>query len=176
MPGKRVPTGFAEKMIYEIEVALRASIIGIGGTVAMDAWAAMLQYLVRTPATNWAMVGRWLGHIPKGKFRHENMGAVAPIRGEALIGWIFHYGIGIAYGLLLVAVNGRGWLAEPTVIPAVLLSLVLLVAPYLVMMPGLGFGIAGSRTPKPNVTRLKSVLAHTMFGLGMYATALLISD
>ena len=64
---------------------------------------------------------------------------------------------------------------EPTVLPAVLLSLVFLVAPYFVMMPALGFGIAGSKTPKPNVTRLKSVLAHTMFGLGMYATALVIN-
>lgn len=162
-------------MSFEFEIALRASIVGIGGTVAMDVWAVTLQRLVGTPATNWPMVGRWLGHMPKGRFHHENMGAAAAIGGEAAIGWMFHYGIGIAYGLMLVAVNGNAWLVEPTVLPAVLLSLVLLAAPYFVMMPGLGFGIAGSKTPKPNVTRLKSVLAHTMFGLGMYATALFIN-
>lgn len=159
-------------MNFEIEIVLKASIVGIGGTIAMDVWATLLQRLVGTPATNWPMVGRWLGHMPTGKFHHENLGAADAIPGEATIGWIFHYAIGIAYGLLLVAINGSAWLVEPTALPAVLLSLAFLVAPYFVMMPGLGFGVAGSKTPKPNVTRFKSVLAHTMFGLGMYVTAL----
>jgi hypothetical protein len=35
-------------------------------------------------------------------------------------------------------------------------------------------GIAGSRTPKPNVTRLKSVIGHSMFGIGIYLTARLM--
>ena len=55
-----------------------------------------------------------------------------------------------------------------------ILAWVLLVAPYLMMMPGMGMGIAGSRTPKPNVTRLKSVMGHSVFGLGMYATGRLL--
>ena len=158
-----------------MEILIKASIVGIGGTIALDAWATMLQVALKTPATNWAMVGRWLGHMPKGQFRHENMGAVNPVAGEAAIGWVFHYGIGIGYGLLLLPLAGSGWLAAPTVLPPVLLSLALLVLPYFVMMPGLGLGLAGSKTPKPNITRLKSVLGHTMFGLGMYATALIIN-
>ncbi len=53
-----------------------------------------------------------------------------------------------------------------------ILALGLLVAPYLIMMPGMGSGIAGAKTPKPNVTRLKSLVGHSVFGLGMYVTAL----
>lgn len=52
---------------------------------------------------------------------------------------------------------------------------VLLVAPYFMMMPGMGMGIAGSRTPKPNITRLKSVMGHSVFGVGMYATAVVLA-
>jgi len=52
---------------------------------------------------------------------------------------------------------------------------VLLVAPYLIMMPGTGMGVAGSRTAKPNVTRLESVMGHSVFGLGMYATGRLLA-
>ena len=158
-------------MIIVPDILLRASIIGIGGTIALDVWANLLQRVTGSPATNWAMVGRWLGHMPKGKFRHDNMGAVTPVSGEALLGWMFHYVIGVGYGLALVALCGAGWLAAPTVMPPVVLSLILLVAPYFVMMPGLGLGIAGSKTPKPAVTRIKSILAHAMFGLGMYGTA-----
>lgn len=53
-----------------------------------------------------------------------------------------------------------------------LLAWALLVAPYFLMMPGMAPGVAGARTPKPNVTRLKSLVGHSVFGLGMYATAL----
>jgi hypothetical protein len=42
------------------------------------------------------------------------------------------------------------------------------------MMPGMGSGIAGAKTPKPHVTRLKSIVGHSVFGLGMYVTALMI--
>ncbi len=159
-------------MMDGLEIALRAAAIGIGGTLALDAWALLLQRITGTPATNWAMVGRWLAHMREGRFVHEAIGKAAPVRGELALGWLFHYGVGIAYGLLLSALCGAEWLRQPTVLAPVVLSLALLVAPYFLMMPGLGFGLAGAKTPKPNVTRLKSVLGHTAFGLGMYATAL----
>jgi hypothetical protein len=38
--------------------------------------------------------------------------------------------------------------------------------------PGLGAGIAASKTPKPNVARLRSLMAHAVFGLGLYLSAL----
>ena len=159
-------------MTFEADILVKAAIVGIGGTVALDAWATLVQYVSGSPATNWAVVGRWLGHMPAGKFRHENMAVVTPVSGEAALGWTFHYAIGIGYGLLLVAVTGHGWLAAPSVMTPVVLSLVLLTAPFFIMMPGLGLGVAGAKTPKPAITRIKSVLAHTMFGLGMYGTAM----
>jgi hypothetical protein len=64
--------------------------------------------------------------------------------------------------------------AQPGIAEPLILALALLVLPCFVMMPGMGMGIAGSRTPKPNVTRLKSVIGHSMFGIGMYLTARLM--
>ncbi|HMM74892.1 MAG TPA: DUF2938 family protein [Gammaproteobacteria bacterium] len=157
------------------ETALRAAAIGVGGTLALDVWAALLQRAVGTPATNWALVGRWLAHMREGRFVHDGIGKAAPVRGESALGWLFHYGVGAIYGLLLVAWQGSAWLQAPTVPAPLLLSLALLVAPYFVMMPGLGLGIAGARTPQPNLTRLKSVMGHTAFGLGMYAAALALN-
>ena len=159
-------------MTLDFEMVLKGVLLGIGGTIALDVWAHSLKAVAGTPATNWAMVGRWLGHMKDGRFVHEAIGKAAPVRRELLLGWAFHYGIGIAYGVLLVAMQGPAWLENPTLLAPLMLSWAFLVAPYFVMMPGLGFGIAGSRTPKPNVTRIKSVLSHTAFGLGMFATAL----
>jgi hypothetical protein len=38
------------------------------------------------------------------------------------------------------------------------------------MQPCLGFGIAASKTPKPNIARLRSLIAHFVFGLGLYGS------
>ncbi len=64
---------------------------------------------------------------------------------------------------------------EPTIVPPMILVLMLLVLPYFVMMPGMGMGIAASRTPKPNVARLMSVVGHSVFGIGMYLTGRLLA-
>jgi len=162
-------------MTEEMEIVLTGAIIGIGGTVILDLWAAFMQRVFGVPATNWAMVGRWVGHMPRGHFAHENIGKAAPVRGELALGWIVHYVIGIGYGLLLVSLWGAEWLRQPTLLAPMVLTLGLLIAPYFIMMPGIGSGIAGAKTPKPNVTRLKSLLGHSVFGLGMYVTALVLA-
>ncbi|MFC0808884.1 DUF2938 domain-containing protein [Ensifer sp. P24N7] len=155
-----------------MEIVLYGAIIGIGGTVILDLWAAVMQRVFDVPATNWPRVGRWVGHMPAGRFVHENIGKAPPVRGEHAIGWMVHYVIGIVYGLLLVGVWGVEWLRQPTLLAPMILALVLLVAPYFLMMPGMGAGVAGAKTTQPNVTRLKSVVGHSVFGLGMYVTAL----
>src|SRR4051794_13642498 len=71
-------------------------------------------------------------------------------------------------------ITSSAWLRQPTLLPPMILALGLLVAPYFIIMPGMGAGIAGAKTPQPNVTRLKSIVGHSVFGLGMYVTALMI--
>ncbi|WP_350283813.1 DUF2938 domain-containing protein [Nitrosomonas sp.] len=153
---------------------IRATLVGIGGTIILDIYAFLLQRLFDVPATNWQMVGRWLGHMPGGNFIQTNLGQARPVPGERVLGWIFHYVIGIGYGLLLVAIWGSGWLFEPGITEPLILALMLLVLPYFVMMPGMGMGIAGSRAPKPYVACLKSMAGHSIFGIGMYLTARLL--
>lgn len=150
---------------------IKGALVGAGGTMLLDVWALFLARTWNVPATNWAMVGRWLGNIPRGKFHHTSMSEAEPVKGELAIGWIAHYVIGIGYGLLLLALWGSAWLTEPTILPPLVLSWVLLIAPYFLMMPGMGTGFAGSKTPKPAITRIKSVVSHSIFGLGMYLAA-----
>jgi hypothetical protein len=157
------------------DILLKAILVGVGGTIVLDLYALVTSRVLGAPAANWAMVGRWIGNMTRGQFVQAAMSEAAPVKGELAIGWIAHYAIGIFYGLLLVMLRGKVWLERPTLLPPMLLAWALLVAPYLIMMPGMGMGIAGSRTPKPNATRLKSVIGHSMFGLGMYATARLLA-
>jgi hypothetical protein len=163
-------------MSSAVGLLFKAALVGVGGTIVLDLWALFIARVMGLSATNWAMVGRWFGNIPRGQFVHETMTKAEPVKGELAIGWIAHYAIGIGYGLLLPAFWGQDWIDRPTLLPPMILAWVLLVVPYFMMMPGMGMGIAGSRTSEPNVTRLKSVMGHSVFGLGMYATAMALAQ
>ncbi|MCH8686415.1 DUF2938 domain-containing protein [Pedomonas mirosovicensis] len=89
-----------------MEDIIKAALIGIGGTVVLDLWALLMARVLKMPATNWPMVGRWIGNMPRGQFVHESMAKARPVTGEAVIGWSAHYVIGIGYGLLLLAFWG----------------------------------------------------------------------
>jgi len=157
------------------DLLAKAALIGAGGTIILDLWALLLARAFGVPATNWPMVGRWIGAMPRGQFVYESMAAARPVKGEAAIGWIAHYVIGVCYGLLLLAIWGQPWISRPTLLPPLTLAWALLVAPFFIMMPGMGAGIAASKTPKPNAARLKSIVSHSVFGLGMYATAVALA-
>jgi hypothetical protein len=146
-------------------------LIGTGATAATDAWSLLRARLFGIAAPNWGLVGRWIGHMPRGRFRHDSIARAAAVRGERLIGWLAHYAIGITFAALLLALSGGGWIAHPTPGPALLVGLATVLAPFLLMQPGMGAGIAASRTPRPNSARLQSLLTHGVFGLGLYGTA-----
>ena len=142
---------------------------GVGATAVMDLWAIARKRLLGIPAPNYDLVGRWLAHMPRGRFRHASIAATLPVHGERLIGWTAHYLIGISYAAVLLGIWGLAWIRQPTVGPALLVGIVTVAAPFLVMQPGMGAGIAASRTPRPASARLQSLLMHAIFGLGLYA-------
>lgn len=55
-----------------------------------------------------------------------------------------------------------------------LVGLLTLFAPFMILQPAFGFGIAASRTPRPWLARLLSVLTHVAYGLGLYIAAFAI--
>lgn len=155
-----------------LAIALDALAIGIGASLVMDLFILARKRLLGVPSLDYAMVGRWLGHIPRGRLRHTAIAAAAPIAGERALGWATHLAIGVAFAALLPALWGTDWLRTPTPGPALLIGLVTLAAPFLVLQPALGAGIAAARTPRPNIARLNSLTVHLAFGLGLYLAAL----
>jgi hypothetical protein len=76
--------------------------------------------------------------------------------------------------MLVVLVSG-GWLAHPTLLPALFFGVGTVLVPFLLMQPSFGFGIAASRTPNPTQARLRSLMAHAAFGVGLYVCAVGVS-
>lgn len=160
-------------MNNEMEFIVASLTLGTGATLVMDLWAGLLKRVFGIPSLNYAMVGRWIGHFPRGRFRHENIGQAAQVRFEKPIGWGAHYAIGIVFAALLLVLGGQDWLHHPTLLPALAFGVVSVCAPFLLMQPGMGVGIAASKTPNPPVARLRSLMAHAVFGVGLYLSAVL---
>jgi len=160
-------------MTEGLESVLRALLTGVGATAVLDLWSLLLKRVFGTPSADWGRVGRWFGHFPRGRFVHDSIAAAAPIRGELAIGWVAHYATGIAYAGLLLALWGLEWARQPTLLPALIVGLATVAAPFFIMQPGMGAGIAASRTPNPARMRVRSIINHTVFGFGLYLSAVL---
>lgn len=145
-------------------------LIGVGATMVMDFWTIARKRAFDLPLPEYGLVGRWLAHMPQGRFRHDSITAARPVKGERLLGWTAHYLIGIAFAGLLLGIWGPAWIQRPTIGPALIVGTGTVAAPFLLMQPGMGAGIAGSRTRHPAATRLQSLLTHAIFGLGLYAS------
>jgi hypothetical protein len=154
-----------------IEIALRTVLIGVGATLVMDLWAALLRRF-GIPSLNFAYLGRWIGHLPQGRWMHESIARAAEVRGERLIGWCAHYTLGITFAALLLSVFGLGWARSPSLLPALFIGVVTVVAPLFVLQPALGAGIASSKTPTPLFNTVKSLVTHTVYGFGLWVAAL----
>lgn len=137
----------------------------------MDLWALFLKRAFGTASSNYCLIGRWFCHMPQGTFMHTNIADSSQKRFECPVGWIAHYVVGVSYALVLIALVSGNWLARPTLLPALLFGIGTVLVPFLVMQPSFGLGIAASRAPNPTQARLRSLMAHTAFGVGLYVSA-----
>ena len=153
-----------------IELVLRSIFIGVGATLAIDIWAALLRRF-GVPSLNFAYLGRWIGHIPRGLLVHASIAKAVPVPRELLIGWLAHYAIGVSFAAVLLGGFGLAWAQAPTLGPALVVGVGTLPAPLLILQPALGAGIASSKTPTPALNTLKSLITHVVFGVGLFFAA-----
>jgi hypothetical protein len=140
----------------------------------MDVWLALLkQFGVRT--LDFALLGRWVGHMFRGEFMQPAIGKASPIRNELALGWFTHYAVGIAFAGLLFGVQGPAWLRNPSLVPALIVGVCTVAAPLFVMQPAMGAGFAASKTPTPLKNCIRSIINHAVFGIGLYLSAVAVN-
>lgn len=161
-------------MNSSLQDVARIALVGVGATLVMDVWLA-LQKRAGVRTLDFALVGRWAGHLLHGRWKHDAIAQSPPIRGEAPIGWSVHYAVGMAFAALTAGVGGVAWIRSPTVLPALAVGIATVVAPLFVMQPAMGAGVASSRTAAPLRNCLRSLVNHAVFGAGLYAAAVALN-
>jgi hypothetical protein len=154
---------------------ISAILIGLGATLTLDLWGLFLKYAFKIPPSNICLVGRWLRYMPDGTFSHTNIVSTPRKRAECMVGWIAHYLIGITFTYVFIAIAGDPWLQRPTLIPAIVFGIITVLAPFYVMQPLFGLGLAASKTANPMQARLRSLMNHFAFGVGLYFFGWLVS-
>lgn len=155
-------------------VAIISTVLtGIGATFTFDLWGLFLKRIFKVPPSNICLVGRWLRYMPGGVFTHANITTTPRKSAECQVGWLAHYLIGITFSGVFIAVFGTQWLEHPTLVSAVAFGIVTSLAPFLIMQPAFGFGMAGSRSANPGQARMRTVMNHIAFGFGLYLFGLL---
>jgi len=154
----------------ESRVFIDGLIVGILATVTMDVVAVIalrLGIAGRGPRrTGPDLIGRWIGYLLRGKFRHTDILQTPPLRGELLLGLAGHYSIGIVLTLVYVGlvVAGR---ATPTALSAILYGTATTVFPWFLMFPSQGMGWLGRDAPGNAHLARVSLFNHIVFGLGL---------
>lgn len=153
----------------KLDIAWYVIATGVGATLVMDVWMSIRKLWFRIPAPDYALVGRWFAYLPRGKFRHAPIAASPPLSGERVIGLLAHHVSGIVFAGVLLAVFGVPWIDQPTLGPALIVGIGSVAAPFLLMQPGMGLGIAARLAPRPALARFNSLVTHAVFGVGLYA-------
>ncbi|GEK09626.1 DUF2938 domain-containing protein [Pseudoalteromonas sp. McH1-7] len=160
----------------KLEILLLASVIGIGATIVMDIYGALLMRIFAIARLDYALLGRWVGHFLKGKVSHNGIARSAPIARETILGWLVHYVTGVVFVFLFLVYQGKAWVYNPDLWSVLAFGALTTVFPYFIMQPCFGMGIAASKLPNPQKARVKTLATHLVFGAGMYFSTIALTS
>ncbi|UFX42747.1 DUF2938 domain-containing protein [Bradyrhizobium sp. 41S5] len=148
----------------------KSVLIGAGGTAVMDLWMLFMKLGFGIAPIDYARIGRWIGTFPAGRFVHANIDDADRVVGERPLGWTVHYLFGIAMAAILIGYCGTAWTRSPTLAPPLIIGLVTILIPFYVVQPAFGMGFTASKVPNAQFARMRSLMTHVAFGLGLYLT------
>jgi Protein of unknown function (DUF2938) len=73
---------------------------------------------------------------------------------------------------VVLAAARPAWVRHPRLLPPMITGLATAAAPWFIMQPGFGMGIAASKAPDPAVARLRSLRSHAIYGFGLYMSGI----
>lgn len=158
----------------ELVVIAHIIVSGFVGTLIFDFWNWFLQRSFAIRAPNWAILGKWL-LAPFTSSQSTTPTFPEFSATQRVLGTIAHYLTGITFAASIVLVAGREWLDRPTLLPAFMIGVVTVLFDWFIIMPALGHGIAGAKTPIAKKIRVVSLISHGVLGLGFYLGALIAS-
>jgi len=150
-----------------MDVVLTGVVAGVLGTLAMDSFNLLFARAGVLSRIDVGMIGRMAAGWTRGRFRYGQPSEMQPVSNEKAYGYLTHYSIGVGFALGYVL----GWrlLIGGAASPmwALAYGVATTVAAYFFVLPSMGLGVFGRRSPEGIKTPLSSLANHLFYGVGM---------
>ena len=143
-------------------------VAGVIATAILDIWQQIFQLAFGVPITNFAILGRWVGHFRQGRFVCTDIGKAPPVEHELGLGWIVHYVVGVGYAFVYFLLMRFAFVAPPSLLSAVVFGGVSDCITWFLMEPILGAGALAANIPARGVALAHDFTSHLSIGPGLY--------
>ncbi|MDA1098437.1 MAG: DUF2938 family protein [Proteobacteria bacterium] len=151
---------------------LEVFVVGMVANFITDLYEFLLERSVGKNR-DWHLVGRWVAYLGRGILGHNNIANTPAARHEFSLGWLFHYLVGIYFAAIYLVILALGLQQPPGLLNGLAFGMITVLAPWLILIPGLGGGVFAWKTERPNFVRITSLSVHGMFGIGLYLGTLI---
>jgi hypothetical protein len=150
-----------------MDLVVTGVVAGVLGTLVMDLLNLLFARTGMLSKIDVGMIGRMAVGWSRGRFRYGHPSEMEQVANEMLYGYVTHYTIGV--GLAVTYVLGWDLLvggpASPVWAPAY--GVATTVAAYFFVLPSMGLGVFGRRSPEGIRLPLSSLANHLFYGVGI---------
>jgi len=150
-----------------MDLVVTGVVAGVLGTLAMDSLNHLFARTGMLLKIDVGMIGRMAVGWARGRFRYEHPSDMEQVANERLYGYVTHYAIGI--GLAVPYVFGWDLLIGGPASPAwaLVYGVATTVASHFIVLPSMGLGVFGRRSPEGIKGPLSPLANHLFYGLGI---------
>jgi uncharacterized membrane protein YeaQ/YmgE (transglycosylase-associated protein family) len=150
-----------------MDLVVTGVVAGVLGTLVMDSLNLLFARTGMLSQIDMGMIGRMSVGWAHGRFRYRHPSEMEQVANEVLYGYITHYTIGV--GLAVTYVFGWDLLVGGPASPvwALAYGVATTVAAYFFVLPSMGLGVFGRRSPEGIRIPLSSLANHLFYGAGI---------
>ncbi len=149
-----------------LELIANGVLIGLGATLFTDVIGLFRQ--------GWSgvhgfccLVGRWALSVHDHGLFQDNIRNRKPIKFESPLGWALHIALGAVFGIGFWALFSEVARPHDRIWQGLVFGLATTVVPWGIFQPMFGWGVALSKMPNPGPLRIRGLITHAIFGLGL---------
>ena len=150
-----------------MDVIVTGVVAGVLGTLVMDSLNYLFARIGMITKIDIRMIGRMAVGWAHGRFHYSHPSEMEQVTNEKLYGYITHYAIGI--GLAVPFMIGWDLLVGGPASPAwaLVYGVATTVASHFFVLPSMGLGVFGRRSPEGIRSPLSSLANHLFYGVGI---------
>ena len=150
-----------------MDLIVTGVVAGVLGTLVMDSLNHLFSRTGMLLKIDIGMIGRMSAGWARGRFRYRHPSEMEQVANELLYGYITHYTIGVGFAVTYLL----GWdlLVGGPASPvwALAYGVATTIASLFFVLPSMGLGVFGRRSPEGIRAPLSSLANHLFFGVGM---------